>query len=153
LRGLKLYLEPHCGTPRVVAWARCLRQEAPKSAWGRLMAADALLAEGSLDNVRVGGRYRFVTAAGDAFEGEVHAWIPDREFAGTVENWNHGMLRIQLDELPLRKTRDVNLWLQTWACRKKRCARWRRGGRRCWSACSLPRREEIKRRGRRGRRG
>lgn len=114
LRGLKLYLERHRGTPRTVAWARRMRQEPPEPAWRKLLAADALMAQGSLDGLRAGDRYRLVTAAGDAFEGEVHAVIPGKEFAGTVENWNHGFLRIQLDELPLRKTRDVNLWLQTW---------------------------------------
>ncbi len=114
LRGLKLYLERHRGTPRVVAWARRMRDEAPEAAWRKLLASDALLAEGSLDGLRAGDRYHFVTAAGDTFEGEVHEVIPGKEFAGVVENWNHGFLRIQLDELPLRKMRDVHLWLQTW---------------------------------------
>jgi uncharacterized protein YndB with AHSA1/START domain len=129
LRGLKLYLERHRGMPRTVAWARRMRQEAPESAWGKLMAADALLGQGSLEGLRAGERFRFRTAAGDAFEGEVHALIPGKEFAGTVENWNHGFLRIQLDELPLRKTRDVNLWLQTWGVPEEKMraleARWK----------------------------
>jgi len=114
LRGLKLYLERHLGTPRLVAWVRRFRDVGMEEAWRRLMTRHALLAEGALDGLRAGDRYRFRTAAGDTFEGAVHAYIADKEFAGTVENWNHAFLRVQLDELPMRKYRDVNLWLQTY---------------------------------------
>jgi uncharacterized protein YndB with AHSA1/START domain len=114
LRGLKLYLERHRGTPRIVAWARRFRQEPADAAWRKLLAADALLAEGSLEGLRPGERFRFRTSQGHVFEGEVHVLIPGREFAGIVENWNHAFLRIQLDDLPLRNYRDVNLWLQAY---------------------------------------
>jgi uncharacterized protein YndB with AHSA1/START domain len=120
LRGLKLYLERHRGTPRRVAWARRFRQEPADAAWRKLLAADALLAEGSLEGLRAGDRFRFRTAAGETFEGQVHAHVAGQEFAGIVENWKHGMLRIQLDELPLRNYRDVNLWLQTWGVPEER---------------------------------
>lgn len=112
LRGLKLYLEKHRGVPRTVAWARCKRQEPPAEAWRKLTSA--LVAEGSIEGLRAGDRYRLRTLGGHSFAGEVHACIPGQDFAGTVENWNHGLLRIQLDEFPMRNHRDVNLWLQTW---------------------------------------
>jgi hypothetical protein len=114
LRGLKLYLERHRGTARHVAWARVRRTMAPDDAWQRLTAADALVREGSLANLRPGDRFRFGSADGDVFEGEVHALVPGRDFIGTVANWNHALMRIQLDDLPLRGYRDVGLWLWTY---------------------------------------
>jgi hypothetical protein len=114
LRGLKLYLERHRGTPRLVAWVRRMREVAREEAWRRLMTPQALLAEGSLEGLRAGDRYRLRTAAGDLFEGEVYTHVPGQEFSGTAENWNHAFWRVQLDELPMRKVRDVHLWIQTY---------------------------------------
>ncbi len=129
LRGLKLYLERHRGAPRLVARARQLRDIPAEPAWQRLTAADALVYEGSLEGLRPGDRYRFRTVDGDAFEGEVHSLIPGRDFSGTAVNWNHGFLRIQLDDLPMRNYRDVNLWLQTYGVPENEMAglesRWR----------------------------
>lgn len=114
LRGLKLYLERHRGTPRLVAWARRFRDVPAEEAWRRLMARGALLAEGRFDGLRAGDRYRVRMADSAGFEGVVHAHVPGKEFSGTVENWNHALWRVQLDDLPMRNYRDVNLWLQTY---------------------------------------
>lgn len=114
LLGLKHYLEVHRGTPRRVAWARRMISIPRAEAWKRLMSAQGLLREGGVENLRVGSRYRFVSADGDALEGVVHFLNAPMDFGGTVENLNRALLRIQLDDLPMRGYKDVNLWLSTY---------------------------------------
>ena len=114
LRGLKHYLERHRGTPRRVVWARRVISVPRADAWKRLMSAQGLLHEGSLANLREGDRYRFGSADGDVLEGLVHRSEPPVDFIGTVENLNDAFLRVQLDDLPMRDYKDVNLWLSTY---------------------------------------
>jgi uncharacterized protein YndB with AHSA1/START domain len=114
LRGLKLYLERHRGTPRRVVWARRMHSLERPEAWRGLLGAEGLLGEGSLDGVRPGDPFRFRTADGDLFEGEATHHAPPLDFAGIVASWNDAYLRIWADDLPLRGYRDVNLWLSTY---------------------------------------
>jgi uncharacterized protein YndB with AHSA1/START domain len=114
LRGLKLYLERHRGTPRRVAWARQVIAIPREEAWKRLMSAGGLLRQGRVEGLQEGERYRIVTAGGDTFEGAVHAVDPPRNFSGTADNRNHALLGVWLDDLPMRGYKDVNLWLSTY---------------------------------------
>lgn len=113
-RSLRLYLEQHRGTPRHVAWARRLIGVDRAEAWRRVMSPAGILREGSLDGLRMGGPFRFVTADGDALEGTVETVNGPKDFAGIVSNWNDAHLRVQFDDLPMRGYRDAALWLSTW---------------------------------------
>lgn len=100
LFGLKHYLEQHRGHTRTAAYARVmLRNLSRKQAWQRLLQPDMLLQEGKLDKLRPGDNYHFTTAAGDTFTGEVVSNLPPKEFAGTVQNLNNSLMRLQLDDL------------------------------------------------------
>lgn len=114
LYGLKLYLEKHRGTPRHVAWARRLIAVPRAEAWRRVMSADGLLREGSLDGLRSGDAFSIRTSDGDQLAGAVHKYDAGEDFSALVTNWNDALLRVQFDDLPMRGYRDAGVWLSTW---------------------------------------
>jgi len=114
LRSLQNYLEKHAGMPRRVAWARRLHDFPREEAWRRLVGEQGIQFEPGGELLKPGDRYRARLPTGELFEGVVHYCRPMRDMAGSVENYNHAHLSITLDDLPMRKYRDVNLWLSTW---------------------------------------
>jgi uncharacterized protein YndB with AHSA1/START domain len=62
--------------------------------------------------LRPGDRYALRTAAGDDFTGVIHSLQPPHDFSATVENLNHALFRVHLDEL--FGYRDVNFQLSTY---------------------------------------
>ena len=116
LRGLRHYLERHLGTPRSVAQIQFgFEATSLEEAWRRLMSADGLLGEGSLEEVRDGDRYEIKTAAGDVLKGVVCSFEPPAQFNSIVENMNDAYLMIHLDP-PLHPGGENRLyvWLSTW---------------------------------------
>jgi len=114
LRSMQNYLEKHAGTPRRVAWARRLHDFPREEAWRRMIGAQGVHFDPSAEELKPGSRYRARLATGELFEGVVHYCRPTRDFAGSADNHNHAHLSITFDDLPMRKYRDVNLWLSTW---------------------------------------
>ncbi len=109
LGSLQHYLERHRGTPREVVYARAKIDLPREEAWKRLMGPDGL-------RVRAGGlvpgsRYALSTAAGQVIEGTVLSFEPPKEFTAIAENLNDALLRFTLDDLPLRRVRDVTVWI------------------------------------------
>jgi len=99
LRGLKHFLEKHRGVSRHVVSARHdLTGVSLDEAWRLLFSAEGLCAEGGVDDCRPGDRYSLRTSAGDAMEGEVYIIRPPQDLCATVENLNHALLRIRIDE-------------------------------------------------------
>ena len=113
LQALRHYLENHLGTPRRTAYVReFLKDLSREEAWQILFGPAGLAREGSLHGLRPGERYMLRTAAGDLFEGRVLALHPPYDFSATVENLNHALLRLHLDEL--FGYRDVNFQLSAY---------------------------------------
>lgn len=113
LWSLRHYLENHRDTPRETAYVRIfLNQLSRPEAWQRLFSANMLAREGRIEDLRPGGRYALRTATGDYFEGVVQTFNPPQEFSATAENFNNGILQIQLDAL--FNYRDVNFYLFTY---------------------------------------
>ena len=113
LWSLQHYLTKHRGTPRITAYVRQLLSKLTREqAWQRLMTPDFLLQAGKLENLKPGDRYSFRTASGDSFEGVIQTFNPPLEIYGTVENFNHGIFEIHLDEL--FGYRDVMFQLSTY---------------------------------------
>lgn len=111
LWALRHYLEKHCGTSRHVAFVReFLKNISREAAWQMLFGTNGLL--GQLDGLRPGDRYAIRTATGDEFTGVIHSLQPPHDFSATVENFNHALLRVHLDEL--FGYRDVNFQLSTY---------------------------------------
>jgi uncharacterized protein YndB with AHSA1/START domain len=102
LRSLRHYLAHHRGVDRKVAWARKMTPTSPAE------LHRALLAPQTLDGLLEGDRYRLVLPGGDTLEGTVVRNEPPMDFAGTVDNWNNGLLRFQAEG------GGVMLWLATY---------------------------------------
>jgi uncharacterized protein YndB with AHSA1/START domain len=112
LWALRHYLENHRGIPRRTAYVReFLKAISRAEAWQILFGPNGLL--GQLHDLRPGDRYAIRTAAGDAFTGVIHSLQPPHDFSATVENLNHALLRVHLDEL--FGYRDVNFQLSTYS--------------------------------------
>jgi uncharacterized protein YndB with AHSA1/START domain len=111
LWALRQYLENHRGIPRRTAFVReFLKNISREEAWQMLFGPNGLL--GQLHGLRAGDRYALRTAAGDDFAGVVHSLQPPHDFSAIVENLNHALLRVHLDEL--FGYRDVNFQLSTY---------------------------------------
>jgi uncharacterized protein YndB with AHSA1/START domain len=127
LTSLANYLGKHDGQERHVAWVRRPISVPKPEAWSVLAGPQALLAEGSLDGLKPGDRYAITTVHGDRFEGQVLLNQAPTEFAGTVENMDHSMLRFGI-ETYLRDP-EASFWLSTWGDPDRAetfRARWRR---------------------------
>ena len=94
LRNLRHYLARHRGKRRSVAWLLARTPgETAATLWSKLMGRDGLVAEGSLEGLREGDRYRIRAATGEVFEGTVLMNSAPKDFAGTVDHLNDGILR------------------------------------------------------------
>jgi len=113
LWALRHYLENHLGVSRRTVYVReFLQNISREEAWQILFGPKGLVREGRLQDLRPGDRYAIRTAAGDEFTGVIHSLQPPHDFSATVENLNHGLLRVHLDEL--FGYRDVNFQLSTY---------------------------------------
>lgn len=118
LWSLRHYLENHRDTPRETAYVRIfLNKLSRQEAWQRLFSINILAHEGRVENLRTGGRYALRTATGDYFKGVVQTFNPPQEFSAIAENFNNGILQIQLDAL--FNYRDVNFYLFTYGIPKQ----------------------------------
>ena len=84
----------------------------PAAVWTRLTGRGGLVREGRLGGLHPGDRYRLTLASGDTVEGEVLINRPPTDFAGTVDNWNDGLLRIGFETGMAQP--EAHLWLSTW---------------------------------------
>lgn len=118
LWSLRHYLENHRNTSRETAYVRVfLHKLSRQEAWQRLFSTNMLARDNRIENLRPGGRYALRTATGDYFEGVVQTFNPPQEFSATAENFNNGILQIQLDAL--FNYRDVNFYLFTYGIPKQ----------------------------------
>lgn len=112
LQSLRHYLENHRGTPRSVAHVRQSIFVPADEAWKRLMSPQALLREGTLENLKAGDRYRIKTATGDILEGTVLVYNPPKDFTASAENLNNSLFRVLLDDCGLGA--QAVLWLSAY---------------------------------------
>ena len=112
LRSLRNYLENHLGKDRHIAWVTKKIELTTAEAWKRIAGADALLAEGSLDGLAPADRYGLTTVHADRFEGEVIMNEAPWLFAGTVENLDHSLMRVGVEDCTGVKT--AMFWVSTW---------------------------------------
>lgn len=120
LRSLRNYLEHHRGLARSVAQAHAPVPGDPQDAWSLLMSAQGLLGQGSLDGVTEGGRYAVTTVHGQHLGGEVLSNRPPAEFAATVENMGHALLRCGVETCG--GTPTAGMWLSTWGDHQDKAA-------------------------------
>ncbi len=112
LSSLKHYLAHHAGRPRIAFWARKPTSEPATAVWARMTQPGTFLREGTIEGLVPGERYRIVLASGDVLEGSVTMNLPPKEFAGTVENLGHGLMRIGFEACGGGP--QAHLWLSTW---------------------------------------
>ncbi|MGH7632054.1 MAG: SRPBCC family protein [Gemmatimonadales bacterium] len=109
LRNLRHYLARHRGTRRSVVWLLARTGVAtPEDLWGKLMGPEGLVAEGSLEGLAEGDRYRIRAATGELVEGNVLVNAAPKDFAGTVLHLNDGIIRYGWEGS------FGMLWLSTW---------------------------------------
>jgi len=112
LRSLRQYLERHRGEDRRVAWARTCFSCGHAAAWERITRPGGWFGAAGLTLASPGERYRFRTATGEELAGRVEVSEAPRQFAGTVENWNHGLFRLEL--WGREAAGRAVAWLATW---------------------------------------
>lgn len=108
LRGLRHYLERHFGVSRLVAWAQARYGGSRREAWSRLIGPGGWLGDPGVSEPADGQPYVLRSAAGRMFSGTVVLWQPSRQFAGTAEAWNDGLLRVELYDS------TATVWLSTY---------------------------------------
>ena len=126
LNSLANYLGRHDGEERHVAWVRRPLTITREQAWASLVGPSAMVRDGSLDGLAPGDRYAITTADGDRFEGRVLLMRPPTEFAGTVENLDHALLRFGVETYVEQP--EASFWLSTWgepATAERFVERWR----------------------------
>jgi uncharacterized protein YndB with AHSA1/START domain len=109
LCALRHYVERHLGADRRVVWVQRPYPADRDDAWRRLTGARGWLASAG-SPVAEGKSYALRTASGDELRGLAHVWRPPALFVGTVERWNHALLRVET----WRKPAIVSVWLATY---------------------------------------
>jgi len=133
LTSLANYLGHHDGEQRHVAWVRRPIPVSKAEAWSVLTSAQAFLAEGRIDGLDAGDSYSFTTVHGDRFRGRVVLNRPPTEFAGTVDNMDHSLLRFGIETY--REKPEASFWLSIWGDAARADAlrsRWRQTFDRLW---------------------
>jgi len=110
-QALGHYVTLHFGAQRSIAWARVPSPKSYGEMWSNLTGPGGILSKGSFDGLSPNDRYSIRTVTGDVFEGVVLSHIPNKQFAGTVENMNNSLLRIVLDN---PGTPEAGIWLASW---------------------------------------
>ncbi|MGA7216670.1 MAG: SRPBCC domain-containing protein [Candidatus Sulfotelmatobacter sp.] len=114
LSALGQYVKSHFGEKRSVSWARTPSPKSYGEMWSRLTGEGGILAEGSFAGLNRGDKYSIRAVTGDVFEGVVISHVPNKQFAGTVENLNNSLLRIVLDR---PGATEAGVWLASWGAK------------------------------------
>jgi uncharacterized protein YndB with AHSA1/START domain len=109
LRSLKHYLERHRGEPRAVAWAWAPISQPLDAAWRTILAPDGWAPTRPLDQLRPGERYAIAAPDETVLSGTVTVVDRPTDFAGTVDEFKDGLLRVQLE--PKRSGASATVWL------------------------------------------
>jgi uncharacterized protein YndB with AHSA1/START domain len=110
LRSLRHYLEHHRGQDRVVAWTRVHYDDNHEDVWPRLTGSGGWL--GGPSDPQLGNQYSVTTATGDELAGTLLVWDPPRQFAGTVDEMNNALIRVEL--FGEGEARMATIWLSTY---------------------------------------
>lgn len=105
LESLRHYLQYHRGHDRTVSWVRMPTHDAAH-AWATTFA------NSTVEGKRRGDRYSFTAMDGAVLTGTVVISAHPRDFTGTVEEMNNGLLRVQVEAEQDGLVRG--LWLATW---------------------------------------
>ncbi len=112
LPALKRYLERHDGRTRdPITLKRSIADRSVGEAWAALDSPDGLAADGSLTGHDEGDPIRLTTSAGDILAGTVRRSIPPKDLELSLDDWNDGLLRIQIDDLFGRRDVYLTAWL------------------------------------------
>lgn len=107
LRSLRLYLEHHLGRDR-----HAIFLVGPNTGLSGPEVWDRTLRDGfeapELGGLSEGDRYSFPVGDGETFSGRVLDYQPQRQFAGTVDQLQDGIFRIEVFGA------QAHLWLGTW---------------------------------------
>jgi uncharacterized protein YndB with AHSA1/START domain len=120
LGSLKHYLEWHRGHDRSVAWAFAPLSAPLDRGWRAVFGLNGWRSNNSVSRLSPGDRYSFVAPDGTALSGTVTVVDPPTDFSGTVEEFNNGLLRIQLE--PARADASITVWLAAYGVDSARMA-------------------------------
>jgi uncharacterized protein YndB with AHSA1/START domain len=114
LQSLRNYLERHEAEERQVTWVRKPIDVSQDEAWSRLAARVSVSGAADFENLEPGDRYAITTSHGDRLEGEVLLAQAPTEFAGTVENLGHALMRFGIETCTRTGRPEASFWLSTW---------------------------------------
>lgn len=112
LQSLKHYLARHFGRDRTVGWYSGQFAGPAEEAWQRLWGSQGMGGPVELESLREDQAFRLVLPGSAEIAGRVRLNAPPRQFIGTAENLNDGLLRVMVERrgagcMPL-------VWLATW---------------------------------------
>lgn len=126
LQSLKRYLERHRGQNRRVVWARREFVGSRNEFWPRLIGPEGLGGHGRLGHLAAGDAFAFGPKGAEALRGRVMVHEGPRQFVGTAENFNDGLVRIEL-EGPAVDAPDAKhhlwVWLSAYGVEEARLAK------------------------------
>lgn len=99
LESLRHYLERHRGVPRTLVYERRPAAMPRPEAYARLTGRDGLAAEGSLERLVAGDRYRVRSSGGEVLEGRVIAAQPGYQLGLTIDDGS-ALLFVEIEPAP-----------------------------------------------------
>ncbi len=126
LQSLKHYLEHHAGKDRKIVWVVRKIEGSRRAAWPKLTGPEGLGAHGSLAAIRAGDAFAMGTRDAEALRGRVLGIDPPQQFFGVVENFNDGIMRIEIEGPSFDRDdarQQVWLWLSTYGVDGARLAK------------------------------
>jgi uncharacterized protein YndB with AHSA1/START domain len=108
--SLRHYLENHLGKPRGMVYQRhFINSYSLQSAWDRIWSTEGIGGGTAPDDLKPGADYSFETQNGIVLQGEVRTFEPPSDFLATVENYNNGIMRLQLEDLYGKKAVSMSI--------------------------------------------
>jgi hypothetical protein len=116
LGSLKHYLQWHSGRNRTVAWAFAPVSLSLNHGWRAALGPGGWHASSELEMLSAGDPYTLTAPDGSRLSGTVTIIDPPTDFTGTVDEFNNGLLRIQLEPA------FIGVWLATYGVDTARLA-------------------------------
>jgi uncharacterized protein YndB with AHSA1/START domain len=126
LQSLKHYLEHHASEDRAIVWVVRKIKGSRREAWPVLTGPGGLGGHGTLAALRAGDAFALGPKDAEAVRGRVLGVDPPQQFFGAAENFNNGIMRIEIEGPCFDRDdagQQVWLWLSTYGVDRGRLDR------------------------------
>ena len=110
LYSLKNYLENHRGTLRRSMWIRQSVAAIGLENWKRFL--QRIWPSHQLSDPATGTHLELSLSSGDSVQGRLLSWQPPHQLALTADNWNHGLVRLGIENCEAGP--QAQIWVSLW---------------------------------------